>query len=236
MPDEFLTPPILGDDAGPWILVHAEMEASDIATGRSTYGLFNTVLVDKADLSRLIEAFNALPHPGRDPIDVPGDYYIFAGEIPWHHRFAAPESGLGVDDIYMEEFGAREGTLQFERLSHSFIWENYHSHENQANGYVPSRLFSDRFDLRSIPAGFDHVEPSGASAARCFSAPIGFKPDDEILYLRDDLVRQYAGDRAIVTLAFGERRTQFTWPERPVGSIKRAYIDHENVWRLVKVH
>jgi len=235
VPDELLTPSRLDDEHGRWILVHAEFEARDTATGRSTYGLFNTVLVETARLGPLLEAFNSAPHPGRDLIDVPGDYYIFAGEIPWHHRFASPEHEETVNDLYQKELWPRGGTPRFERLAHSFNWESHHSLENQANGYVPSRLFSEKFDLRSVPSGFDQVEPSGAYAARCVSAPAGFE-DGELLYLRDDLVRRYAEDRAIVTFAFGERRTQFTWPERPTGAKRRIYMNHENVWRIVKQH
>ncbi|EUA27791.1 MULTISPECIES: hypothetical protein [Mycobacterium] len=234
IPGDFLARTHLENDHGPWILAHAEINVKDTETRRNTFGLFNTVLVDAADLAALLEVFQAQGHPGRDLIELPGEYYLFAGEIPWHHSFALPEPGGTVESIYREPPWSRRPELNIETLVHSFNWESYHSNENRAVGYVPSKLFSEAFDLRSIPASFDQVEPSGAPAARCFSAPSGF--EGELLYLRADLVQSYAADRAIVTFGWGERQLHLDWHRRLPVSLQRLYQAYENVWRTVKLH
>lgn len=165
-------------------------------------------------------------------IDVPAEYYVFAGEIPWHDRFASPEPGYTVHDIYRQIVHRAGREIPTERLAHRYAWEGYHSNENQAFAYVPSRLFSEAFDLRSVPAGFDQVEPSSAVAARSFAAPTGFT--GYLLYLRADLVQAYAAGRAIVTFAWGERRLQVTWPEDQPRAAQNAYRSHTNVWRVIR--
>ncbi|MFE0181229.1 NACHT domain-containing protein [Streptomyces olivaceus] len=234
VPDDFLAPARLGEDEGPWILVHAEIDTEDVTTGRDAFGLFNTVLIDQENLTDLLEVFDALPHPGRDMIDLPTEYYVFAGEIPWHTRFAAPEPGVTTEDLYSGTPRYDRPDLRFERLAHHFVWEPHHSSENQATAYVPSRPFSQAFDLRTLPAGFDQCEPSGAHAARSFAAPCGFSGG--LLYLRADLLRQYAAGRAIVTLCWGERQITTAWPERPSGALSDLYRAHQNIWRQAKQH
>lgn len=240
VPDEFLAPARLDDDEGPWILVHAEVEIKDVATGRRTFGLFNTVLVDKADLTKILEQFETQGHPGRDMIDLPAAYYVFAGEIPWHHRFASPEErdtpeeGDAPEDVYASYIWLGDRELRFETLAHHFTWESHHSSENQVTAYTPSRLFSEACDLRSVPAGFDQVEPSGRIAARSFSAPANF--EGQALYVRADLLQGYAADRAIVTFGWGQRDTQFAWPEGLPGPLQKIYTDNLNIWRKVKQH
>jgi hypothetical protein len=232
VPDSFLCPTSLGADPGPWLLVHAEIEAQDPATGRHTFGLINTLLVEQTDLADFLDELNAPDYPGRSMIDLPANYYVFAGEIPWHNRFASPEHGYTVGDIYRETVGLDARAITIERLAHDYAWESHHSSENQATAYVPSRLFSEAFDLRGVPANFDQIEPSGAVAARSFAAPSGFS--GHLLYLRADLLRSYAAGRAVVTFAWGERRLQFTWPEDPPRAVQNSYRSRTNVWRVIK--
>ncbi|MFW3469902.1 hypothetical protein ACN24M_00070 [Streptomyces microflavus] len=234
VPDDFLAPARLHEDEGPWLLVHAEINTEDATSGRDTYGLFNTVLIDQENLTEFLEGFNAEPHPGRDLIDLPAEYYLFAGEIPWHTRFAVSEQGLTTQDLYSSTLRYDRPEAHFERLAHHFTWETHHSSQNQATAYVPSQLFSQAFDLRALPAGFDQCEPSGTLAARSFSAPAGFTGG--LLYLRADDVRRYAAGRAIVTFCFGERQLKSTWPERPAGALRQLYQAYQNIWRQTKQH
>ncbi|MEV5177095.1 hypothetical protein AB0L10_39905 [Streptomyces flaveolus] len=236
VPDDFLAPHVLDGHEGPWLLVHAEIDTENVTTGRDTFGLFNTVLVDQENLTAFLDAFHALPHPGRDTIDLPAEYYLFAGEIPWHTRFAAPEPGrdLTVEDLYSGTLHYNRPDLRFERLAHHFAWEPHHSSQNQTTAYVPSRLFSQAFDLSALPAGFDQCEASGALAARSFAAPSGYK--GQLLYLRADLLRRYAAGRAIVTVCWGERAIKTAWPDRPSGALRKLYQTHQNIWRHIKQH
>lgn len=232
--DDFLLPARLDEHEGPWLLVHAEIDTEDVTTGRDTFGLFNTVLVDQENLTELLPVFDGLAHPGRDIVDLPAEYYLFAGEIPWHARFAASESGLTTQDLYSGTPRYDRPGLRFEWLAHHFTWESPHSSQNQATAYVPSRQFSQAFDLRALPAGFDQCEPSGALAARSFAAPSGFSGG--VLDLRADLLRRYAASRAIVTFCWGERQMKIAWPERPSGALRELYRDHRNIWGQTKQH
>jgi hypothetical protein len=118
---------------------------------------------------------------------VPEDNYPFSGEIPWSPEFASEiEYGDG-EQMYRNEINVADGPpIEVEILAHDFGWESYHSVLNQAGGaYVPSRLFSRRFDLRGIPQSFDQRLPDGARAAISLRAPAGF--EGHLLYLREDL-------------------------------------------------
>ena len=87
VPDDLLACDNLDGDDGPWVLVHAEISAKERPDGRGAFGLFNTVMVDSADVDSLLAHWSKQgQHPGRDLIDLPSAYYLFAGEIPWHPR------------------------------------------------------------------------------------------------------------------------------------------------------
>jgi hypothetical protein len=232
LPDSIVMPTMLESDPGPWLLVHAELEAEDAATGRNVFGLINAVVVDQADVADLVDELGNVDYPGRDLIDVPGAYYVFAGEIPWHERYASPEPDYTVREMYTDIVHRNGRDIHAESLTHHYAWESYHSSENQAAAYIPSKLFSEAFDLRSLPASFDQVEPSGRVAARSFVAPAGFT--GELLYLRTDLVRLYASGKSVVLFAWGERRVQFTWPEEAPRAARNAYASHANVWRVLR--
>lgn len=94
IPDDLLYREVLDSDAGPWVLVHAELTNADGETGRRVFGLFNTVAVDRDDLDRLLDWWSTVGHPGRDIIDLPTAYYVFAGEIPWHPRMVTSGDDL----------------------------------------------------------------------------------------------------------------------------------------------
>ncbi|SJN37471.1 NACHT domain-containing protein [Luteococcus japonicus] len=86
VPDDLMYTQTLAGVQGPWVLVHAEIDAKDEAVGRGCFGLFNTVAIAPGDFATLMEAWEHDKHPGRDLIELPKAYYLFAGEIPWHKR------------------------------------------------------------------------------------------------------------------------------------------------------
>ena len=230
VPDDVITVAALDGDPGPWTLLHAEMTSKDPATGRNTFGLFNTVLVEPDDADEFIAMLRSVPHPGRDVIDVPSAYYTFAGEIGWHDRFAAPEPGRPLAEQYEEVLRLSESTIAFESLTHQYTWESYHSSRNQVSAWVPSKLLTAATDLRSVPAGFDQVDPDGKIATRSYTAPPGFT--GHMLYVRSDVLREYAQDRVIVTFGWGERQTQLGGGTLPA-PLQRIYWAHRNVWRNI---
>ncbi len=143
-----------------------------------------------------------LSEPGRRPWkarDVPSDHYIFAGEIPWHPHFA---SAALDEDAYREKIRIGTDTVSVEVLAHDYAWESYHSEMNRAGSVrVPSHRFSTRFDLCSAPQSFDQFLRDGTRATITLGGIDGFDADS--LYLREDLLMQYAGERDIVWFAFG---------------------------------
>jgi hypothetical protein len=303
VPDDLLYTKTLAESEGPWVLVHAELDAKDEKTGRSGYGLFNTVAIAPGDLEELMTWWSENDHPGRDLIDLPEAYYLFAGEIPWHPRMVSsgddiagtgtrpferdkddgwvdPHDGEDpyIDHIQLDlpiteeaEAGSEvpgnkpvdfpyneleEGTkaekfdylaslslkiaahratlppcieLEVESMAHTFTWEGHNSSENQAFAYVPSQRLSQHSGLRAVAAGFNQVDANGRLAAMSFTAPEGF--NGHLLYVREDIVKAYVGDRAVVTFGWGERQIHAAWPERMPERLLSVYQRHDNIWR-----
>lgn len=152
-------------------------------------------------MSQLTAALNSSEPPWRAR-EAPGDHYTFAGEIPWHSTFAAEPLAESGPNTYR---GHVRGTnAEFEILAHEFSWGSHHSEMNQAGGArIPSHDFSMQFDLRGLPQSFDQCLPDGTRATVTLSGVDGLEGD--VLYIREDLLFQYIGDRAIVWFASGER-------------------------------
>jgi hypothetical protein len=95
---------------------------------------------------------------------------------------------------------------------------------------VPSHPFSTWFDLRSAPQCFDQFLPDGTTATITLGGVDGL--DADILYVREDLLRQYAGERAIVWFAFGERGLR-PYPPSPPEWLMEAQRQEEDAWSEV---
>lgn len=310
VPDDLMYTQTLAGVEGPWVLVHAEIDAKDERTGRGGYGLFNTVAIAPGDFASFMEGWEHDEHPGRDLIELPKAYYLFAGEIPWHKRMVTsgediagtgmrpierneddgwedyhdredpyidhirmdlpvPEDvdGAGVDKetsddelleiLYGDPEEGAEGEeidilarirarpaaypakippyveLEFESLAHVFGWEGHNSSENQAFAYVPSQRLSQHSDLRSLPGGFNQVDVEGRPASMSFTAPEGF--NGHLLYVREDLVKAFTGDRTVVTFGWGERQVHAAWPEKIPDRLRKVYRAYRNIWRTHRV-
>ena len=139
IPDDLMRCDTLDGAAGPWILVHAEVDTKDTQTGRSGYGLFNTVAIDEDCLDGLMQWWSTIEHPGRDLIDLPRAHYLFAGEIPWHPRMVT--SG---DDI------AGAGTRISARQQPDDDWVDPHDAEDP---YVDAIRFYDNDSTEAVMDG-----------------------------------------------------------------------------------
>jgi hypothetical protein len=222
----------IGEYSGPWVAVQGFVQAADRALGREVWAYLSALIIANQDAPKLVTALKtATEHPW-DVREVPSDYYTFAGEIPWHSMFAA--EALAYTDrqhIYRQTFREGRGTLEVELLAHNYAWESHHSTLNRAGGTrVPSRIFSEQFDLRSIPQSFDQVLPNGTRASITLKGVDGLEGD--VLYLRQELLRQYVGDRTIVWLAFG-RRELWPYPPSPPKWLESIERSHANEWRVV---
>ncbi len=233
VPDDLLYCASVGSHAGPWIAVHGFLEAENEMLGRRVWGLLSAVLVSRADASRFAKSLHARDYPGRWWLpEVPSDYYIFAGEIPWSPDFASVGEDEYPDNLYTTQVQVPDGPpIEAEILAHCHAWESYHSSLNQAGGaLVPSRPFSQAFDLRGVPQAFNQVLPDGTIAALSVGAPSGF--EGHLLYLREDLVKRYAARRRLISFLWGERQL-YPHPQPEPAWLLRAYRKNSQVWRHI---
>ncbi len=223
----------IGEHQGPWVAVHGFIKATDLVIGRQVWAFVSALLAPTENVADIVAALNAGERPWVAG-DLPKDYYTFASEIPWHPNFAAEViADSSPADAYREDIRLANISATIEALSHEYAWENYHSEMNQAGGtYVPSHCFSARFDLRSIAQSFDQCLPNGMRASITLSGVDGLEGD--VLYLREDLLREYAGNRAVVCCAFGERTLRH-YRSAPPDWLAAAERKGANAWSSAQI-
>ncbi len=209
--------------SGPWLAVHGHVNAGDRVLGRYAWAFISAMVVSKEDEPHLVSALKSgTPRVARD---VPSDYYIFAGEIPWHPNFA---SVALAENAYGQNVRAGTQDVSVEVLAHDYAWESHHSEMNRAgSARVPSQLFSARFDLRSMAQSFDQFLPDGSRATITLSGVDGLEGD--VLYIREDLLRLYVGNRAIIWFAFGQRELR-PYPPSPPKWLVDAQRHQADAW------
>jgi hypothetical protein len=219
---------------GPWMLVQGYLRSEHLRTERGVWGRVGAVLVSAEDVERLVRAMRG--HAGKRWFpDVPEDHYTFAGEIPWSPEYARGLESQEGARMYEESFAVTGGApINVESLSHTFSWESYHSSLNQAGGaLLPSKRFSRQFGLRGVPQSFDQVLPDGSLASLSFEAPGDFS--GHLLYLREDLLAQYAGERKLVWFALGERTLDRSPHARVPDWLEKLYRTQGMSWSRVTV-
>jgi hypothetical protein len=221
----------IGEHHGPWLAVHGFVKAEDRVLGREAWAFISAMVTSKKSAPRLVAALNAGERPWVAR-EIPSDHYTFAGEIPWHPRFAAEVlADSGQDLAYRDKVGAGTVDVEVEVLAHSYAWESYHSEMNRAgSARVPSHSFSTRFDLRGAPQVFDQFLKDGTRATITLSGVDGLEGD--VLYVREDLLRQYLGERAVVWFAFGARELR-PYPPSPPQWLVEAQRQNKNAWHAV---
>lgn len=224
MPVSLLRRESIGGHTGPWLAVHGFIKAVDRILGRQAWAFISAFATHTKSVPRLCSALQGGEWPWAVR-DVPSDYYTFAGEIPWHPNFAS----VALDeDAYREKIRIGTDMVSVELLAHQYAWVSCHSEMNRAgSALVPSHPFSTQFDLRSAPQCFDQYLPDGTRATITLGGVDGF--DGDILYIREDLLRQYTGERAIVWFAFGERELQ-PYPPSPPEWLVEAQRQQANAW------
>ncbi|MCE5267641.1 MAG: AAA family ATPase [Planctomycetaceae bacterium] len=233
VPDELLYRSDIGPHRGPWIAVHGYLTTKDQTTGRRVFGILKALLVANRDVDRLVNAITTKDYPGNHWLpEEPSNYYLFAGEIPWHPEFSRNDFGDSFER-YCEPVDIIGGPpVDVEILAHDYAWESYHSKLNDAGGSpVPSQPFSEQFDCRGIPQSFGQTLADGSVATLSLAAPTGY--DGNLLYFREDLLRRYAGRRQLIWLAWGERQIS-PFPYPTPDWLVRAAQDGANIWRHVR--
>ena len=194
------------------------------------------MLVAEADADRLVDALNTQDHPGGWWfLGEPEDHDTFAGEIPWNPEFARRDADGDPAELYRDAVRVGDSSsIEVEILAHCYAWESYHSVLNEAGGaLVPSLSFSAAFDLRGIPQSFNQTLPDGTIAAISLTGPTRF--DGHLLYLREDLVYQYAAGRQLIWFIWGERQLRPDSFLYPVPTwLVQAQNDRADVWRHVR--
>jgi hypothetical protein len=218
----------IGGQKGPWVAVHGSVKADGSEIGRFAWAFISALVTPQESVAKLTAALNGGKRPSVTRA-APSDYYTFAGEIPWHPNFAAGAiSELGLENAYSEEVALGPEEIKVEVLAHEYAWESHHSEMNQAGtARVPSRSFSDCFDLRTSPQAFDQFLPDGTRATVTLKEIDGL--DGDILYIREDLFWQYVGERAVVWFAFGERELR-PFPPSPPQWLVDAHRQRTNAW------
>lgn len=224
VPRSLLRRETIGAHRGPWVAVHGFVKAENRLLGREVWAFISALVTDKESAPQLASALRngARPWVNRD---VPSDHYIFAGEIPWHPQFAAMAL---TEHGYREHVRSGADNLEVEVLAHDYAWESYHSEMNQAgSARVPSHPFSAHFELRGAPQTFDQFLADGTRATITLSGVDGL--DADIVYVREDLLRHYIGDLAIVWFAFGGRELR-PYPPSPPEWLVDAQQQEANWW------
>lgn len=204
-----------------------DAQEDDRVLGRLVWANVSLILVAEKDRARLVAALQSGVRPWRVG-NVPQDHYTFAGEIPWSPGFAADAL---AENAYWEDVDVDEQSIKVRTLAHAYGWEGRSSELNVAGRVrVPAQDFAAHFDLRSVGQHFDHVLPDGGRAAISLSGVEGLEGD--ILYIREDLVKQFAGEDAAVWLSYGERELR-PYPSAQLQWLVDAQLQRKDAWHQV---
>ncbi|MCO6437310.1 MAG: hypothetical protein J5J06_09515 [Phycisphaerae bacterium] len=227
---------------GPWILLDGYIEQSCNHDGRRVFTFLRGILVSRSKVGALLEAFNSTGYPGNHAIpDGGSDYYTFAGEIPWSHRYA---SGLrdrrGKAKRHLERALRRYGPTPSEGIRveipiHNYAWESHHSELNQAGGAtVLAPALFERCGLvnrRGTWDMFDRTGRRGSIYRRWKNA--GDRYRSEVLYLREDLLADYLSvtRQVLVWLMWGERGFDHDTFRQHETEIREAHVGYSFIHR-----
>ncbi len=234
VPAELWSPEEIYGVAGGWLLVEGFLEHK--RDGRRVWGFFRTLLLEPADVDPALEMIGGLKYLGNDFFpELPTVRGVFAGEVPWSPRFEVRFED-GDDDTYSrpalrrdwrdEGIGLGQVAVELstgEGGSPTVLTRSYD---------VPSFEFAARFGLRQLPGTLDLVGFDGVRASATFRAEEPWR--GHLLFVRRDLVADFAGDRRIVRVGWGEREVTVDWSAVPAW-VREVHQSHENMWRDIRV-
>ena len=231
IPDQFLNPGEVGEEQGPWVAIYGYLVDKKEELGREVFGFITALLVEPNQVDELMGALAQWNHLSEARVpSAPNDHLTFAGEIPWSQRFARDET---EGPLYIHKMSTEgQSTIEVEILFHCYSWEGFATGA-LSNVPVPSKSFSAAFGLRGAPQTFSQELSDGVAVSKTLGAPGEFS--GYVLYLREDLVLEYARGRQLVWFVWGERQL-CPFPIVIPDWLVKARIDQADVWQYVRQH
>jgi hypothetical protein len=231
VPPEVWSPEEFYGVTGGWLLVEGFLEHR--RDGRRVFGFFHTLLLEPADVDPALELIGGLKYLGNHFFpEPPRISEVFAGEAPWSPRFEVRFDDHD-DDAYshpaLRGGGGDEGIgLRQVAVDLSTIGEAGSPTALKQSYDVPSFEFAARFGLRQLPGTLDLVGLDGVRASATFRTEEPWR--GQLLFVRRDLVLDFAGDRRIVQVGWGERGITYELQSVPAW-IPEVHKNYEHVWR-----
>ena len=231
---ELSAPDAVDGTYGPWLLAEGHIWQRSTARARGAFGFVRGLLVAREQTDALVQLLRDRDYLGNHFVpDVPEDVTTFAGEIPWSARFAAdmePEEGLDPYQVRVGNWG--EKGIAVELLGHRYAFSSERTTTLRMSYDVPSKEVAGGLNLRQRPRSFDLAQLDGLPASLTRAAPVGF--EGNLLYIRRDLVSEYAKGRDFVQLAWGEREPRFSGGAFP-DWFSAMRDSGEHLWRQIEV-
>lgn len=228
--------------SGPWVVLDGFLEQT-AADDRQVFTFLRGVLVENGEADRLCTLFSGLEYPGNDAIpDAPGQYYTYAGEMPFTLVPGLPAAGDQEDDGYEKKVSAdrwSDSGVPVDIPVQKYNWESYHSVVNQYSGSVlPSKQICEALNLRYRANKWDLHDASGVAS---LYREVG-EDDSQISgwfsYLRRDLLDNYLrqSGKTLVWLMWGERGVHYRSPLAQNIQLHDYHADHQHIHKRFHVY
>lgn len=234
VPAELWSPDAIYGVMDEWLLVEGFLEHR--RDGRHVFGFFHTLLLEGVDVGPALELIGGLEYLGNHFFpELPTVRAVFAGEAPWSPRFEVRFDD-DDDDAYSRPAlrrGWGDAGIGLRQLAvHLSTGEGGSPTVLKRSYDVPSFDFAAPFGLRQLPGTLDLVGFDGIRASATFHAedPWG----GQLLFLRRDLVIDFAGDSPILQVGWGEREVTVEWTSIPAW-VQEVHQNYEHVWRDIRV-
>ncbi|MBR7828879.1 hypothetical protein KDK95_21395 [Actinospica sp. MGRD01-02] len=228
IPADLWAPEEIHGVPGGWLLVEGYLQHR--LDGRKVFGFFRTILLDPGDLARAVDLAGEINYPGNHFFpELPAVRDVFAGEMPWSARFEVKYDDENPD---FQPRPALRRNWRDEGISVAQLGVDFYPVEGQTEldqaFSVPSYEFADQFGLRQLPGTLDLVGLDGSRVSATFRVDEPWRGN--LLFLRRAHVLEFAGDRRVVQVAWGEREVTVQWNAVPAW-VRSAQESYEHIWR-----
>lgn len=220
-------------EKGPWVLLDGYICQEDLEAKRTCF-IFPRGLFIQKDHLKAISAFLRKQNlGGRWLPEIPEDYYVYAGEIPWCDTFSyngqtdlgfvistkkrkviLPYPAFSKEKIVFEEKEQEIEEPDEKRVFKVFIpvrdnnWESYHSSVNPGRSVmVPAKEIEEFLGLCTQPQTFDLYEQNGKRASITIRCGETWHTSHHLIFIRRDLLNRYLKENKLCLIwgVWGER-------------------------------